>query len=251
MVERRKLIAGNWKMNGLKADGTALAADLAGRLKAAGAVKFDLLVCPPFPLLFPVADAISGSGVKLGAQNCSDKEKGAYTGDTAPAMLIDAGCEYVILGHSERRNGWGETSAQIKAKAVAANAAGLVTVICVGELEAERVAGKQNEIVAAQIEGSLPEGATAVNTVIAYEPVWAIGTGKTATPADVAEMHTFIRGLLEKKLADGAAVRVLYGGSVNAKNADELMAVDNVDGALVGGASLKPADFWAIAAAVK
>jgi triosephosphate isomerase (TIM) len=251
MVERRKLIAGNWKMNGLKADGVALASDLAARMKAAGTVKFDLLVCPPFPLLFPVADAIKGSGVVLGAQNCSDKAKGAYTGDVAPAMLVDTGATYVILGHSERRNGWGETDAQIKAKAVAANEANLVTIVCVGELEAERVAGKQNAVVGAQLAGSVPDGATAANTVIAYEPVWAIGTGKTATPDDVKEMHAFIRAELVKRFADGAAFRILYGGSVNAANAEQLMAVDNVDGALVGGASLKPADFWTIAAAVK
>ena len=249
MVERRKLIAGNWKMNGLKADGVALAANLADRMKKAGSVKFDLLVCPPFQLLFPVADAIAGSGVALGAQNCSDKAKGAYTGDIAPAMIVDTGAKYVILGHSERRNGWGETDAQIQAKAKAANDAGLVTIVCVGELEAERVAGKQNDVVAAQVAGSLPEGATAANTVIAYEPVWAIGTGKTATPDDVAEMHAFIRKLLVDRFADGNAFRVLYGGSVNAGNAAQLMAVDNVDGALVGGASLKPDDFWTIATA--
>lgn len=251
MVERRKLIAGNWKMNGLKADGIALASDLAARMKAAGAVKFDMLVCPPFQLLFPIAEAISGSGIALGAQNCSDKAKGAYTGDVAPGMLVDTGASYVILGHSERRHGWGETDAQIQAKAVAANEAKLTTVICVGELEAERVAGKQNEVVAAQLVGSVPASATAANTVIAYEPVWAIGTGKTATPADVAEMHAFIRAELVKRFADGNAFRVLYGGSVNAGNAEQLMAVDNVDGALVGGASLKPNDFWAIASAVK
>ncbi|HYH20620.1 MAG TPA: triose-phosphate isomerase [Azospirillum sp.] len=247
MAARRKLIAGNWKMNGLKADGLALASDLAGRLAGAGAVPFDLLVCPPFPLLFPVGDAVKGSDVALGAQDCHAKQKGAHTGDVSPVMLKDAGCAYVILGHSERRADHGESDAVVNAKAVAAHKEGLIAIVCVGETEAQRDAGTQTDVVGSQLAGSLPEGTTAANTVIAYEPVWAIGTGKTATPDDVAAMHAFIRAELAKRFPDADTMRVLYGGSVKPSNAAELMAVDNVDGALVGGASLVADDFWAIA----
>ena len=246
MAARRKLIAGNWKMNGLKADGLALASDLAGRLKGAGAVPFDMLVCPPFPLLFPVGEAIKDSPLALGAQDCHAKKSGAHTGDVSPVMLVDAGCGFVILGHSERRADHGESDAQIAAKAAAAHAEGLVAIVCVGETEAQRDAGQANAVVSTQLAGSIPQGATAANTVIAYEPVWAIGTGKTATPADVRDMHAHIRAELAGKIADPDAVRILYGGSVKPDNAAELMAVENVDGALVGGASLKANDFWAI-----
>ena len=246
MPARRKLIAGNWKMNGLKADGLALASDLAGRLKGAGAVPFDMLVCPPFPLLFPVGEAIADSPLALGAQDCHAKTSGAHTGDVAPAMLKDAGCRYVILGHSERRADHGETDAQIAAKAAAAHKEGLIAIICVGETEAQRDAGQANAVVSTQLKGSIPEGSLSANTVIAYEPVWAIGTGKTATPDDVKAMHAHIRAELAGKVADPDAVQILYGGSVKPGNAAELMAVDNVDGALVGGASLKADDFWAI-----
>ncbi len=247
MAARRKLIAGNWKMNGLKADGLALASDLAGRLKGAGAVPFDMLVCPPFPLLFPVGEAIADSPLALGGQDCSFKESGAHTGDVSPAMLADAGCRCVIVGHSERRADHGEGDARVAAKAAAAHAAGLVAIVCVGETEAQRDGGQAEAVVAAQIAGSIPAGATAANTVVAYEPVWAIGTGKTATPADVRAMHAHIRAALAGKVADSGAVRILYGGSVKPGNAAELMAVEDVDGALVGGASLKADDFWAIA----
>ncbi|WP_207458478.1 triose-phosphate isomerase [Azospirillum sp. SYSU D00513] len=251
MAERRKLIAGNWKMNGLKADGLDLASSLAGRLNGAGAVPFDMLVCPPFPLLFPVGEAIKGSPLALGGQDCSFKTSGAHTGDVSPVMLKDAGCAFVILGHSERRADHGESDALVAAKAKAAHAEGLVAIICVGETEAQRDAGQAESVVAGQLAGSLPEGANASNTVIAYEPVWAIGTGKTATPDDVRAMHAHIRAELGKALSDAGAVRVLYGGSVKPSNAAELMAVENVDGALVGGASLKAEDFWAIAAACR
>jgi len=247
MAQRRKLIAGNWKMNGLKAEGLQLASDLAGRLKGAGAVAFDMLVCPPFPLLFPVGDAIKGTPLALGGQDCSSKQKGAHTGDTSPAMLKDAGCTYAIVGHSERRQDHGETDQVVAAKAGAAHLEGLVAIVCVGETEAEREAGRAQEVVGRQIAGSLPDGTTAANTVIAYEPVWAIGTGKVATPQDVADMHAFIREQLRARLPDADAVRVLYGGSVKPDNAAQLLATENVDGALVGGASLKADDFWAIA----
>ncbi|MCG5243188.1 triose-phosphate isomerase [Azospirillum doebereinerae] len=247
MTERRKLIAGNWKMNGLKADGLALASDLAGRLKGAGAVPFDLLVCPPFPLLFPVGEAIKDSPLALGGQDCAPKTSGAHTGDVAPTMLTDAGCRYVILGHSERRADHAEADALIAAKAAAAHKEGLIAIVCVGETEAQRDAGQADAVVSGQLAGSIPAGATAANTVIAYEPVWAIGTGKTATPDDVKAMHANIRATLDGKIADPAKVLILYGGSVKPGNAAELMAVENVDGALVGGAALKADDFWAIA----
>ncbi|MFS2010078.1 triose-phosphate isomerase [Azospirillum sp. CT11-132] len=251
MTANRKLIAGNWKMNGLKADGLDLASDLAGRLKGAGPVVFDMLVCPPFPLLFPVGEAIADSPLALGGQDCAPKTSGAHTGDVAPTMLKDAGCRFVILGHSERRAGHGESDAVVNAKAVAAHKEGLVAIICVGETEAQRDAGQANAVVSGQLAGSIPAGATAENTVIAYEPVWAIGTGKTATPDDVKAMHAHIRAELDGKIAESAKVRILYGGSVKPNNAAELMAVENVDGALVGGAALKADDFWAIATACR
>lgn len=251
MTARRKLIAGNWKMNGLKADGLDLASDLAGRLKGAGPVAFDMLVCPPFPLLFPVGEAIADSPLALGGQDCAPKTSGAHTGDVAPTMLKDAGCRFVILGHSERRADHGESDAVVNAKAVAAHKEGLVAIVCVGETEAQRDAGQADAVVSGQLAGSIPAGATAENTVIAYEPVWAIGTGKTATPDDVKAMHAHIRAELAGKIADPDKVRILYGGSVKPGNAAELMAVENVDGALVGGASLKADDFWGIATACR
>ena len=251
MTARRKLIAGNWKMNGLKADGLELASDLAGRLKGAGPVAFDMLVCPPFPLLFPVGEAIADSPLALGGQDCAPKTSGAHTGDVAPTMLKDAGCRFVILGHSERRGDHGESDAVVNAKAVAAHKEGLVAIVCVGETEAQRDAGQANAVVSGQLAGSIPAGANPQNTVIAYEPVWAIGTGKTATPDDVKAMHAHIRAELAGKIADPDKVRILYGGSVKPGNAAELMAVENVDGALVGGASLKAEDFWGIATACR
>ncbi|NYZ11945.1 triose-phosphate isomerase [Azospirillum sp. RWY-5-1] len=251
MAQRRTLIAGNWKMNGRRADGLALASDLAGRLKGAGEVPFELLVCPPFPLLFPVGEAISDSPLLLGAQDCAVKQHGAHTGDVSAQMLVDAGCRFVIVGHSERRQDHAEGDALIAAKAAAAHAEGLIAIVCVGETEAERDAGQANAVVSRQLAGSLPAGATAANTVVAYEPVWAIGTGKTATPQDVADMHAHIRAELAGKVDAADGVRILYGGSVKPGNAAELMAVPNVDGALVGGASLKADDFWAIAASCR
>ena len=247
MSGRRKLIAGNWKMNGLHADGVALATGIAGRLKAAGSVAFDLLVCPPATLIWPVASAVKGSGVAVGGQDCHPKIGGAHTGDISPSMLADAGCSHVIVGHSERRQDHKESDALIAAKAAAAHAAGLIAIICVGETLEQREAGQAGAVVGGQLAGSIPAGATAANTVIAYEPVWAIGTGRTATPADVAEIHALIRADLVKRLESGSAVRILYGGSVKPSNAAELMAVPDVDGALVGGASLKVEDFLGIA----
>ena len=251
MSGRRKLIAGNWKMNGLHADGVALASGIADKLKAAGTVAFDLLVCPPATLIWPVAGTVKGSGLAVGGQDCHPETSGAHTGDISPAMLVDAGCSAVIVGHSERRQDHKEPNALIAAKAAAAHAAGLTAIICVGETLEQREAGQAGAVVASQLAGSIPAGSTAVNTVIAYEPVWAIGTGRTATPADVAEIHALIRQDLLKRLPDGARVRILYGGSVKPSNAGELMAVADVDGALVGGASLKVEDFWGIAASCR
>lgn len=238
---RRILIAGNWKMNMHAADGRALAEAVAG-----GATDVcDVLLCPPATLLATVIDAVADSGVSVGGQDCHAAASGAHTGDIAAEMLADLGCSHVIAGHSERRADHGEDDAAVRAKAEAAHRAGLVAIICVGETEAERDAGKANDVVAGQLQGSLPEGSTAASTVVAYEPVWAIGTGKTATPQDVADMHGHIRALLP----DASMMQILYGGSVKPANAAELLALDDVDGALVGGASLKAEDFLAIAAA--
>ena len=248
-MARRKLIAGNWKMNGLRADGLALATDLAQRMKGAGATRFDMLVCPPFTLIGAVIEAVEGSGIAVGGQDCHTQQKGAHTGDTSAWMLKDLGCTFAIVGHSERRTNHAETDAVVKAKAEAALAAGLVVIVCIGETLAERDAGQTLEINRRQLLGSLPEGATAANTVVAYEPVWAIGTGRTATPEQAQEVHAMIRTELVGKLGQAVAdaMRVLYGGSMNPKNAAELMALPDIDGGLIGGASLKPEDFWAVA----
>ena len=246
---RRSLIAGNWKMNGLRADGLALAEALAAKAKAVpagNAPRCDWLVCPPAQLLLPVGAALADSGIALGGQDCHAAEAGAHTGDISAAMLRDAGCSAVILGHSERRTDHKEDSALVKAKAEAAQSAGLTALVCVGETEAERAAGRALQVLEAQVGGSLP--ALAAGLAVAYEPVWAIGTGKVATPDDVAEAHGHIRGLLGRLFGAAAAaeIRILYGGSVKPDNAGGLLALEDVDGALVGGASLKAESFWAI-----
>ncbi len=248
-MARRILCAGNWKMIGLQADGLALASDLAGRMKAGSGARSDMLVCPPFTLISKVVATVAGSGIAVGGQDCHMVEKGAHTGDTSAWMLKDLGCSHVIVGHSERRTNHGETDGVVKAKAAAGLAAGLVAIVCIGETLEERDAGKTLEVNRRQLHGSLPEGATAANTVIAYEPVWAIGTGRTATPEQAQEVHAMIRAELRGKLggATAEAMRVLYGGSVNAKNAAELFAQPDIDGGLIGGASLKADDFWTIA----
>ena len=241
----RQLIAGNWKMNG----SAAMAVELAGALKAESGLGCDLLVCPPATLVAGVAAALKGSAVAVGGQDCHAKVSGAHTGDISAAMLADAGATAVIVGHSERRADHGETDAVVRAKAEAAIAAGLLAIVCVGETEAERVAGREMAVVGGQLAGSLPAG---FSGVVAYEPVWAIGTGRTPTEADVAAMHQFIRGELVKLLgAGGRGMRILYGGSVKPSNAASLMAVADVGGALVGGASLKAEDFLGIARAVR
>jgi len=242
----RPLIAGNWKMHGTLAEGLALAAALRG----APASPAELLVCPTFPHIAAVAEALAGRGIAVGGQDCHAAAKGAHTGDVAAAMLRDVGASAVILGHSERRADHGETDALVCAKATAALAARLLPVICVGESEAQRQAGEAEAVVRAQLAGSLPDGFAARAGVVAYEPVWAIGTGRTPTEPEIAAIHAAIRAALVARFgAAGEALRILYGGSVKPGNARPILALPHVDGALVGGASLVAADFLAIAAA--
>jgi triosephosphate isomerase len=242
----RPLVAGNWKMNGLSASMAELNGIKAGAEPLAS--KVELMVCPPATLLAQFAWAAKGGKLTLGGQDCHANASGAHTGDIAAEMLKDAGASAVIVGHSERRTDHHETDAQVRAKAQAAHRAGLTAIVCVGEQRAQREAGETLAVVGGQLDGSLPDAATTANLVIAYEPVWAIGTGLTPTPADVAEVHAFIRKKLgERYGAQGAAIRILYGGSVKPSNAKELLGLPNVNGALVGGASLKAADFLAIA----
>lgn len=243
---RRKLAAGNWKMNGLAAD----LSEVEALAKAHPAPRSEVLVCPPATLIAQMAWKARGSAILVGGQDCHAEASGAHTGDIAAAMLRDAGASHVILGHSERRADHGETDALVRAKAGAAHAAGLVAVICVGETEAQRDAGETLAVIGAQLLGSVPGGATAADTVIAYEPVWAIGTGRTPTLAQIAEVHDFLRAELGARFSDGDGFRLLYGGSVKPSNAAGIFATSNVDGALVGGASLKAADFGAIIAAL-
>jgi triosephosphate isomerase (TIM) len=241
---KRILIAGNWKMNGLRQDGVALAGALAARARVPGTA--DILICPPATLLVPCAEALTGSAVALGAQDCHAKPSGAFTGDISARMLKDAGCSHVILGHSERRATHDESNEEIRVKANAALAEGLTAIICVGETAAQCEDGEGPEIVASQLHGSVPVSGNAGSLVIAYEPVWAIGTGKTPGVADIDRMHAHIRTVLAQILTDGAAIRILYGGSVKASNAAEILARPDVDGALVGGASLVADEFWTI-----
>jgi triosephosphate isomerase (TIM) len=243
----RPLIAGNWKMNGLKASAAEFDAMLAG---AAGlAARADLLICPPATLVAGFAErARASTALCVGAQDCHPKTSGAHTGDISAEMLADAGARAIIVGHSERRADYGETDALVRQKAEAAWRAGLTALVCIGETRKQRDSGKTLEICGTQLLGSLPDGSTAANLVVAYEPVWAIGTGLTPTVKDVEQVHRFIRQSLTLRFADeGSRIRILYGGSVKPSNAGELMAVADVNGALVGGASLKAADFLAIA----
>lgn len=241
----RPLIAGNWKMNGLRETGAALVDGLID-VMGADAPRCDMLVCPPATLLAPVGDAIGGTAVALGAQDCHFDAAGAHTGDISPAMLVDMGCRFVIVGHSERRMDHGEDDALVRAKAGSARRAGLVPIVCVGETLEEREAGNALEVVSSQLAGSVPEGSESGGIVIAYEPVWAIGTGLTPTVEDIAEVHERIRADLVSLVDDAEAVRILYGGSVKPGNAVEILAVANVNGGLIGGASLNAGDFWAI-----
>jgi triosephosphate isomerase (TIM) len=247
MTAPRPLVAGNWKMNGLKGQLAELAA-IVEAVKTGGAGRAETAICPPFTLVAAAAEVSRGTPVAIGAQDCHANASGAHTGDVSAEMLADAGAKYVIVGHSERRADHGETDQVVREKAKAVLEQGLVAIVCVGETKDERVAGKASAVVGGQIDGSLDAGFDPEKLVVAYEPVWAIGTGLTPTAADVAEIHAFIRGKLEKLFgAKGQGVRILYGGSVKPNNAAELMGVKNVDGALVGGASLKCADFIGIA----
>ncbi len=248
--QRRPLVAGNWKMHGVMAS----AAELVKIIQGAGglAAKVDLLVCPPATLVQAFAVAAAGSKVAIGGQDCHAEPMGAFTGDIAAEMLRDAGASAVIVGHSERRAYHKETDADVREKALAARRAGLLAIVCVGETKDERGAGRTLDVVGAQLAGSLPDGATAETMVVAYEPVWAIGTGVTPTVADVTQVHGFIRKRLAARYGAAAdGMRILYGGSVKPANAGELLAVADVDGALVGGASLKANDFLGIAAAYR
>ena len=244
----RPLIAGNWKMNGLRASSAEFQAMLAG---APGvAAKADLLVCPPATLIAAFAEKARGSKtLAIGAQDCHPKASGAHTGDLSAEMLADAGASAIIVGHSERRADHGESDALVRQKTEAVWRAGLTAIVCIGETRQQRDAGQALDICRGQLDLSLPDQARADNLVVAYEPVWAIGTGLTPTVGDVQQIHKFIRDFLIARFnGEGARTRILYGGSVKPSNAAELMAVENVNGALVGGASLKAADFLAIAA---
>jgi triosephosphate isomerase len=241
-----QLIAGNWKMNCLAAEAVALARAIAA---GAQAITADLVICPTALHVAAVAEALQGSVVAVGGQDCHQVKQGAHTGDISGPMLRDGGATWVILGHSERRHDHGETDELVREKTLAAVEAGLTPIVCVGETADQRSGGQETEIVGWQLAGSLPKPFTGV---VAYEPCWAIGTGKTATVEDVAIMHAFIREELVRQFGDaGRGIRILYGGSVNRGNAAALLAVPNVGGALVGGASLKPDDFLAIARAAQ
>jgi triosephosphate isomerase len=242
----RPLIAGNWKMHGLATEAQALARAVA---TGAAGLKAEVLICPPATLIAPLTQACAGV-VALGGQDCHEAAKGAHTGDISAAMLKDAGATYVILGHSERRMAYRETSHRVRVKAEAAMAAGLIPVVCVGEPEDDRLLGRAEEVVAEQMAESLPDGFGAAGGVVAYEPVWAIGTGRTPTEADITAMHAMMRAKLAEAFpAEGAGLRLLYGGSVKPGNAVAILALPHVDGALVGGASLVAEDFLAIARA--
>jgi triosephosphate isomerase len=248
MSARKKLVAGNWKMNGLKASEGEIAAMASGRRDLGPGV--DLAVCPPATLAGVIAGGLAAGGIALGGQDCHPEKSGAFTGDLSAEMWSDLGAKYVIVGHSERRSVHGETDELVARKAAAAIRAGLTPIICLGESLEERDSGQTITVITRQLRESTPDAALAAPIVIAYEPIWAIGTGRTPTSAQVAEAHAALRtGLRERLGAVGDGVQILYGGSVKPENARELMHIDNVDGALVGGASLKAADFLAIARA--
>lgn len=248
MSQALPIILGNWKMNGLRAEGDALTRSLLrGLVERQGSGT--LGICPPATLLSTLAKVLDGSSVKLGAQDCAVESEGAFTGDISGRMLVDAGCSFTILGHSERRHdrhGRGESSELVRAKVGAALSAGLDVVLCIGETEAEWEAGETLGVLDRQLEMSLPAQVSAEEIILAYEPVWAIGTGKTPTIDDIAGTHRHLRGRLRSLVSSGAGIPILYGGSVKAANAAEILSIDDVDGALVGGASLKADEFLAI-----
>ena len=241
-----KFVAGNWKMNGSTESAHALAGGLAQKVKACDGSPADIALCPPAPLIPTVLQAVSETGIMVGGQDCHWNESGAHTGDVSAPLLADLGCRCVIVGHSERRTDHGETDSQVKAKAEAALKAGLLSIVCVGETEAERDAGETNAVVDRQIEASLPDEGTAETVIIAYEPVWAIGTGRTPSNEDIEAVHSLIRTVAAEKRHLREGLRILYGGSVKPANAVEILKIPGVDGALVGGASLSIEDFWGI-----
>ena len=241
----RPLIAGNWKMNTLRADGSALVVGLIEQ-RAGEDPGCDILLCPPFVSLGLIGDIIAQSPILLGAQDCHKEESGAFTGSISAQMLSDAGCGFVIVGHSERRAQYNETDFLVSEKARTAHENALVSIVCVGETLVDRDADNTLSVVEEQLLGSVPKGANAKNTVIAYEPVWAIGTGKTPKNIQIREVHDHLRMLLENNFADGNEFRILYGGSMNSANAGEILSIKNVNGGLVGGASLTVKDFWGI-----
>ncbi len=246
---RRKLAAGNWKMNGTGHD----LSELAALARAHPDPACDILICPPATLLHRAGETTADTAIAIGAQECHAEESGAHTGDISAQMILDAGARHVILGHSERRQNHGESDEDVRAKARTAMSAGLTTIICVGETLAERDAANTLDIIGGQLSGSVPDTATGENLVIAYEPIWAIGTGRVPDPAQIGEVHGFIRSRLERRFGAGVgrSVRLLYGGSVKPDNAADIFAVPDVDGALVGGASLKAADFSPIITALE
>ncbi|MDR3126802.1 MAG: triose-phosphate isomerase [Rickettsiales bacterium] len=244
----RKIIAGNWKMNGLRNSCWELLNALTDKFASEEAAGFDMIVCPPFTLLAEAAGMVDGSPIAVGAQDISARDSGAFTGEVSGDMIRDAGGRFAIVGHSERRQYHGETDAAVREKAAAALRHGLTPIICIGETDAQRTAGEALGVIAEQFLNSVPAGATAKNVIVAYEPVWAIGTGKSAETKDIVEVHAHIRKLSEQKFGD-RSVSILYGGSVKPATAGDTLAIPDVDGVLVGGASLKADDFWAIAAA--
>lgn len=247
-MTRRVLIAGNWKMNASSENGVNLASDLANRLKKKGESPFEMVVFPPFTLIGSVCKIVQGSKMCVGGQDCHSALKGAHTGDISATMLKDIGCSYVIVGHSDRRIDHSESDSLIQKKAESANFSGLITIICIGETESERNAGNTLNVVKKQITKSLPESANSENTVIAYEPVWAIGTGRTPTNEEVQHVHAEIRLELSRKLGreEAEKVRLIYGGSLTPENANGFLSLPDVDGGLIGGASLDADDFWSI-----
>lgn len=238
---RRKMAAGNWKMNGTQVGLSVLDGLIASHAES----PCDIVICPPHPLLIPATTRCAGGPVAIGAQDCHAEAKGAFTGDVSAGMIADTGAGYVIVGHSERREAYGDTDAQVQAKAVAAQSNGLIAIVCLGESLSQREAGDALPLITAQLAGSVPEASTAATLVVAYEPIWAIGTGKIPTLAQIAEVHAKLRAELVARFGaeTGEAIRLLYGGSVKADNAADIFATANVDGALVGGASLKAEDF--------
>ncbi len=243
----KKIIAGNWKMNGLKNEAWQLTNSLLSKFETPDEKhNFEMIICPPFQLLSEVSSMVEGSPIKIGAQNCSDKLNGAYTGEVSPTMVKDIGADFVILGHSERRAYFGETNEIVASKAETALSQGLTPIICIGETLEQKENGSAQAVIENQFLNSVPANATADNIIIAYEPVWAIGTGKVATLQDIIDIHTKIREVAEKKLGT-KEVSILYGGSVKPSNAKEIFSLKDVDGVLVGGASLKADDFWEIA----